>query len=291
MELCTDYKTMFDNIINQGIKYLNKYPKIQSFVVGVSGGIDSALTAALAREICDRTGTYLVCVSIPIESNTPGEICRARLVGKAFGDEFVEVKFIDKLYRFGKLMAKMFIFSKRFFQDHNEKIRQGNIKARLRMIYLYDRAHRENGIVLSTDNFSELMLNFFTLHGDVGDLGLIQNIWKTEVLEMARWLCNEYYPVGLQGAAMLRARVATPTDGLGITTSDLDQLGADNYYDVDEILLEEVQAKAGFVKPTDHHKHPVVRRCRRYAFKRNNPYNIARELIVPQPKTKVIDKL
>lgn len=295
MELCTDYETMFNNIIAQGIKYISKHPDIHTLVVGVSGGIDSALTAAVAREICSRMGRLLICVSIPIETNTKGEINRARLTGKAFGDEFIEVKIIDKLYRFCKLMAELFWYSKHVFNIRSEKIRQGNIKARLRMIYLYDRAHREHGLVLSTDNLTEYYLNFFTLHGDVGDLGLIQNIWKTEVYGMARWLADEYYPLrfgfwGPKAFALAKTADATPTDGLGITRSDFEQIGVDNYFDVDKILLEEVQAKAGFVKPDTHHAHPVVQRCRRYAFKRNNPFNIARELIVPG-NAKVIDRL
>lgn len=290
MELCTDYEAMFNNIVNQGVRYINKYPDIHSLVVGVSGGIDSTLTAAIAREICNRMGRGLVCVSIPIETNTKDEVERARLTGEAFGDKFIEVKFIDRMYRFCKLMVELSWLSKHFFKTPTERIRQGNIKARLRMIYLYDRAHREDGIVLSTDNFSELMLNFFTLHGDVGDLGLIQNIWKTEVYGMAKWLTSEYYNTGIQAVALIKARLATPTDGLGITASDYDQLGVDSYLEVDSILMKEVQADEGFVMSEKHRAHPVVQRCRKYAFKRNNPFNIARDLIVPR-NARVIDKL
>jgi NAD+ synthase len=289
MEFCTDYEIMFSNIVAQGIKYINKYPDIHTLIVGVSGGIDSTLTAAIAREICDRTGRLLICVSIPIETNTKDEIERARLTGVAFADELIEVKFIDRMYRFCKLMVKLPWYSTPYFNIPNEKIRQGNIKARLRMIYLYDKAHRENGIVLSTDNLTEHYLNFFTLHGDVGDLGLIQNLWKTEVYGLSKWLSNTFYR-GMPSVALKRAKQAIPTDGLGITASDFEQLGADNYYDVDKILLEEVQANAGFVKSDEHHTHPVVQRCRRYAFKRHNPFNIARDLIVPG-NAPIIDKL
>ena len=289
MEFCTDYEAMFNNIIGQGIRYINKYPDIHSLVVGVSGGIDSALTAAIARQICNRTGRHLVCVSIPIETNTKDEVERAKLTGDAFADKFIEVKFIDRMYRFCKLMLELSCYSKYYYRIPTERIRQGNIKARLRMIYLYDRAHRENGIVLSTDNLTEYYLNFFTLHGDVGDLGLIQNLWKTEVYGLSKWVSDVFHR-GLPSTALIRARNAVPTDGLGITASDFEQLGVDNYLDADKILLEEVQARAGFVKPDEHHAHPIVQRCRRFSFKRHNPFNIARELIVPG-NAKVIDKL
>lgn len=289
MEFCTDYEVMFNNIVAQGVKYINDHPDIHSLVVGVSGGIDSTLTAAIAREICDKMGRHLTCVSIPIETNTKDETKRARLTGEAFADEFIEVKFIDKLYRFCKLMLELSWYSKHFFDVPSEKIRQGNIKARLRMIYLYDRAHRNDGLVLSTDNLSEYYLNFFTLHGDVGDLGLIQNIWKTEAYGIAKWLSTKYY-TGIKSIALIRSRNATPTDGLGITRSDYDQLGVDNYHMADVILMKELEAQEGFVVPDTHHQHPIVQRSRRYAFKRNNPYNIPRELIVPG-SVKIIDKL
>jgi len=251
MELCTDYEAMFNNIVAQGVRYINKYPDIHTLVVGVSGGIDSTLTAAIARQICNRMGRHLICVSIPIETNTKDEVERARLTGEAFADKFIEVKFIDRIYRFIKLMVELSWLSKYFFKTPSEKIRQGNIKARLRMIYLYDRAHRESGIVLSTDNLSEYYLNFFTLHGDVGDLGLIQNIWKTEAYGMAKWLNDEYYNTGAQAVALIKARLATPTDGLGITKSDYDQLGVDSYIEVDPILMTEIQASQGFVVPDE----------------------------------------
>jgi len=289
MKLCTDYEAMFNNIVNQGVRYINKYPDIHSLVLGVSGGIDSTLTAAIAREICNRMGRGLICVSIPIETNTKDEVERAKLTGDAFADEFIEVQFIDRLYRFTKLMFEMFWSTKYFFKTPSEKIRQGNIKARLRMMYLYDRAHRSDGIVLSTDNLSEYYLNFFTLHGDVGDLGLIQNIWKTEAYGLAKWLIDEYYQ-GLPAVALIRSKNATPTDGLGITKTDYDQLGVDNYRVIDEILMMELEAKEGFVMPDDHDTNPVVQRSRRYAFKRSNPYNVPRELIIPG-SAKVIDIL
>ncbi len=292
---CTDNTKMFRNIVKHGIVYLNDHPKIPALVLGLSGGIDSAMTAAVAREICDtiERDVQLIGVSIPIETNTKSEIKRARQVGEAFCDEFIQVKFIDIGFRLFKLLRELFWTSMYHSQGKYEKIRLGNIKARLRMIYLYDKAHRNGGIVLSTDNLSEYYLNFFTLHGDVGDLGLVQNIWKTELYGIADRLINYYYrEFKLDKAkALSGCYTAVPTDGLGITPSDFQQLGVDSYAEVDDVLKDEAQALLGFKMTDGHEAHPIVRRSRKYAFKRKNPYNIARELIITGPETKILDKL
>lgn len=257
-----------------GTFYLHLYPNIKSMVVGLSGGIDSALTAAIAREICDQNpGMKLIGVSIPIESNKKVEIDNAICVGKAFCHEFMEVKFIDRLFRLFKLAVEFLYTSKYHSKKHAEKVRYGNIKARLRMIYLYDKAHRNNGIVLSTDNLSEFNLGFWTLHGDVGDFGLIQQLWKTEVYGMSMFLCQRYG--GNKADALMRAIKAVPTDGLGVSTSDYDQLDVNSYQEVDRILID-------YLNGVDIKAHPIIKRHLKYAFKRENPHNIPRDHILPE---------
>ena len=127
-------------------------------------------------------------------------------------------------------------------------IANGNIQARLRMIYLYNLASIHKGLVMSTDNQTEYQLGFWTIHGDVGDFDPIQGLWKTEVYELAKWLIGYYYgikkEVDADGArkicdmceAIKKSMSLTPTDGLGISNSDLDQIGAKSYYDVDRVL-------------------------------------------------------
>jgi NAD+ synthase len=285
MELCKDYETMFENIVRQGIVYLDKYPYIESMVVGLSGGIDSTLTAAIAREICDRTGKHkLIGSSIPIESNKKSEIEYARAAGKAFCHEFNEVKFINTLFFLFKLGREVFVTSMYHSKEKAERIRLGNIKARLRMIYLYDKCHRNKGIVLSTDNLSEFYLGFWTLHGDVGDVGFIQQLWKTEVYGLAGYLCERYDRLASGSAewvdywaktlALRKAMMAIPTDGLGITTSDYDQLGVESYQEVDNILIKYLNGDKTLGD------HPIIKRHLGYAFKRANPYNISREQTV-----------
>jgi len=284
MKLCTDYKSMFENIIKNGLDYLKKYPNVKTMVVGLSGGIDSALTAAIARKICDRHAQYkLIGVSIPIVTNKKSEIQLAQYIGEDFCHKFKEIKSINTIFKiFGR-----FIKAKTL----PEKIRLGNLKARLRMLTLYDIAHRNDGIVLSTDNLSEFNLGFWTLHGDVGDLGLIQGLWKTEVYGLARYLSDEYHKIFTYGKYTrwvhydLRSKSldwsieAVPTGGLGVSDSDFDQLGVKSYEEADKILIEYINTRDKKLE-----SHPIIERHLKYIFKHENPYNIPRGNIITSPK-------
>ena len=125
-------------------------------------------------------------------------------------------------------------------------IANGNLQARCRMSHLYDIASRYKGLVMSTDNQTEYQLGFWTIHGDVGDFDPIQDLWKTEVYGLAKWISNRYKNIehhhtimtgaGSKSDAIELSIALTPTDGLGISNSDLDQIGAKDYATVDDIL-------------------------------------------------------
>lgn len=127
--------------------------------MGVSGGIDSALTAALAAEACRKLGISLYGRSITIETNTEAEKERARAVGNAFCTDFREVDLTTLYLSVREEMEEVKIKE----ISREDKVRRGNIKARLRMIYLYNLAQQHKGMVLSTDNRTEYMYGFWTL--------------------------------------------------------------------------------------------------------------------------------
>lgn len=106
------------------------------------------------------------------------------------------------------------------------------------MIYLYNLAGINKGMVIDTDNLSEHYLGFFTINGDAGDLNPIGNLWKTEVYELAHYLSEVYnFNNDVKALTAMEASIKlTPTDGLGISNSDLEQIGAKSYNDVDDIL-------------------------------------------------------
>lgn len=261
--------------------YIQKH-NIKSLVIGVSGGIDSALVCALVQPTCNKLKIPLYGRSLPIETNEPEEIERSRMVGKVFCDDFVVVDLTDHYYHMKKIddieATRGGVIGPITQED---KIRFGNIKARMRMIYLYNLAARQKGMVLSTDNYTEYQLGFSTIMGDWGDYGCIQQLWKTEVYALARYMVNKYrthetdaldHPL-LKAEALEACIEAVPTDGLGITNSDLDQLGAPTYTEVDLILKDYLANgnKSLFCE------HPVVKRHLASQFKRNWPVIINRK--------------
>jgi NAD+ synthetase len=273
--MISDYQTAVNNIRSILKQYIID-SKLKSLVVGLSGGIDSALTAALAKPVCDELNIPLYGRSITIETNKPDEIARAKAIGENFVSDFKEVDLTEGFKLLANLVTEE---GDNDTESHAYKIRRGNIKARTRMVYLYDLAARHRGMVLSTDNYTELLLGFWTLHGDVGDYGMIQNLWKTEVYEMSRYIVKNLNDEKAKNA--LQSCIdAVATDGLGITNSDLEQIQAKSYEEVDQILLKMIYNTDDFKK---YENHPVIQRKKGSEYKRNNPYNIPRKLITNEP--------
>jgi len=274
-ELHTDYPAMHRRILAHLRAYLAGHPELKSLVVGLSGGIDSALTCALAREaLAQVPAVRLIARSLPIETNTAGEMARAEAVGRAFSDDYRE----RDLSRAHACLVREFLAGTGRETDASggERIRRGNLKARVRMAYLFDLAHASQGMVLSTDNYTELLLGFWTLHGDVGNYGMLQYLWKSEVYGLARDRVAAHARAGRRAQAdALQACIdAVPTDGLGITTSDFDQIGVDSYEAADRMLIDYLNGDRSL------QEHPLILRHLRSAFKRLDPLSIPREAIV-----------
>lgn len=241
MKKITDYSKVFSTLVKRTEDYICSN-NLKCMVLGISGGIDSTVVAAICHEVSRRTGIPLIGRSLPTKYNKEGEITTADFVGKAFCNNYEEVN-IQKWY-----------YDSWYFNEHGSDynaIAAGNIQARLRMIYLYNLASINKGIVMDTDNLTENNLGYFTIHGDVGDFNPIGGLWKTEVFALASHIRDHYYfeaklhsnPSLIEASsnkaiAIEESLKLKPTAGLGITDSDLDEIGADSYDQVDYILQE-----------------------------------------------------
>lgn len=239
--------------------------KLQSLVLGISGGIDSALCAALLRPVCEQFNIPLIGRSITIETNKEDEIARSIAVGEAFCHDFQHLDLTETFYANKKLLVD-------FDDSQLSKLRQGNMKARMRMMVLYDLAQLHRGMVISTDNYTEYLTGFWTLHGDVGDYAPVQHLWKTEIYSLSTFLLKEENEA--QRAALQSCIDATPVDGLGISQCDCEQLGVPNYFEADKIFT------AYFQGDTSLREHTLIKRYYASEFKRHNPGCISREDLV-----------
>jgi NAD+ synthetase len=233
MEDKKDYKLVFDNIVEDLRQYVIKN-KLKSMVLGISGGIDSTVCAAICHEASKKTGVPLIGRSLTIK-NKMDEVDTSILVGKAFCNDFKE-RYINGM--FVDIESDLRCFETKYYKEKlTYPIANGNIQARLRMIYLYHLAGITNGFVIDSDNKTENLLGFWTICGDVGDYKPIGNLWKTEVYGLAKYLEEKYkYNSDMKVVAVTNSIGLTPTDGLGISSSDLEQIGANSYEEVDEIL-------------------------------------------------------
>lgn len=240
-----NYEKVFWTLVSETKKYLLDN-NLKAMVLGISGGIDSTVTAAICHEVSKQTSIPLIGRSLPIK-NKNDEFNTSKLAGEAFCNDFKVVNLIDSY----NIMRETTCDNEDY---HDTPISRGNIQARLRMIYLYNLASIHNGLVISTDNQTEYQLGFWTLHGDVGDFDPLQDLWKTEVYELSNQILKNYLfqmtsaeeahmwnvceTYNKMFEAVKKSMELTPTDGLGISNSDLDQIGAKSYAEVDAILQD-----------------------------------------------------
>ena len=254
---------------------------LKTLIIGISGGLDSAVTAAMMQSLCKRHGIKLIGVSIPLSSSKE-HMEQAYWVGKTYCDSFIQMDewetegthaMVDKTM---ESMDQAAIYAGIDPSTFNRPVAQGNIKARLRMMSLYHIAGLTGGAVLSTDNFSEGWLGFWTLHGDVGDISPIQYIEKGwEEPEFARVL-------GVREDIITQK----PSDGLSVTEEDSDeaQLGM-TYKEVgavifgyERMLPEDLQAEFDDWVINEPRVQDIINRHKRTQFKRDGVYEVERSM-------------
>lgn len=264
-----NYEHVFNVLVDKTAEYVTSN-NLKAMVLGISGGIDSTVVAAICHEVSKKTDIPLIGRSLPIK-NKEDEFSVSELVGEAFCDEF-KVFNLSNSYKASLfdlcadagLIKDCKGYDWYWISDLEEltgrtPIANGNLQARCRMKHLYDIASIRKGLVMSTDNQTEYQLGFWTIHGDVGDFDPIQDLWKTEVYGLANYLRDRYKSKALEALhndyketcdkyramsyAVYSSCKLIPTDGLGISNSDLEQIGAKSYDEVDDILSRYIPFK------------------------------------------------
>lgn len=201
--------------ISNWIKTYAKKSKITTLVVGVSGGIDSAVVSTL----CAQTGMPTIVLSMPIHQSKATHSLSQKhcewLVDQFNNVKFHTVNLTSAFNQFDKAVDPLCNYNDDTYETY--QLASANSRARLRMMTLYQIAQFHNGIVVGTGNkVEDFGVGFFTKYGDGGvDISPIGDCLKTEVWEMGREL-------GVLDEIIL----AAPTDGLWDDgRTDEDQLG------------------------------------------------------------------
>ena len=227
--------------IKQFLKEMLQKTGASTYVLGLSGGIDSSLVAALAKEAVGKE--KLMCLMMPIDSHP---------------DDLIDALFLADHFKLNYLVIDG---SKSFHATVDEYKKQGvelsfaaltNLKVRIRMTILYAFAQTHGGLVLGTDNMDERYTGYFTKYGDGGvDLMPIAHLVKSEVMEAAEMLGVPSYLV---------KRV--PSAGLFPGQTDEKEMGV-TYRDLDAYLLgkevnEETKKRIEHLHKISNHKREPI---------------------------------
>jgi NAD+ synthase len=220
-------------------------------VIGVSGGLDSALSCFLTSEALGAEN--VLAVRMPYKTSSQGSLDHAQLVIDHLGVQSVTVPISE--------MADPLI------QQYSDidNTRKGNIMARMRMIVLYDLSASFNGLVIGTGNKTEILLGYSTLFGDSAcAINPIGDLYKTQVRQLSRDMNVPEVIVSKAPTADLFVGQTDEGD-LGYTYAEVDQLLyllVDQRYSIQDCI--EYGFEAAFVNQ-------VVERIRRNQFKRVLP--------------------
>ncbi|CUU04979.1 NH(3)-dependent NAD(+) synthetase [Candidatus Kryptobacter tengchongensis] len=220
-------------------------------VIGVSGGVDSAVSAYLSAEALGPEN--VLGVIMPYKTSSPDSIEDAKLVISNLGikSEFVDITPMCDPY-----------FEK--FPDM-DKIRRGNVMARMRMIVLYDLSAREQALVIGTSNKTELLLGYGTLYGDMASaINPLGDLYKTQVWQLAEELGVPRKIIDKKPTADLWIG-QTDEDELGLSYKVVDKL---LYFMIDERKTDDELVELGFDRKTIERIKLMVQRNQ---FKRRPP--------------------
>jgi NAD+ synthase len=220
-------------------------------VIGLSGGIDSALSCYLTAEALGPD--QVLAVRMPYRSSSPDSFEHAQLIIDDLGVQSITVPITD-------MVEPLF----KQFPDANH-IRRGNVMARARMIVLYDQSEALGGLVVGTGNKTEILLGYTTLYGDSAcALNPIGDLYKTQVRQLARDMGIPSVIIDKPPSADLW-QDQTDEGELGFTYAEVDQL---LYLLVDQRYRAEECVESGF---DPKFVQTVVGRIQRYHYKRVMP--------------------
>lgn len=214
-----DY-TMVEKVLVEFIKNETQRIGINKAVIGLSGGIDSAVSTYLTVKALGKENVF--CVLMPYKTSSKESITDAKLVINDLG---VESKTVEITEMVDAYLAKT-------GEEDISNVRKGNIMARMRMIVLYDESAKQNALVIGTGNKTEILLGYTTQYGDAAcGINPIGDLYKTQIFELAAHL-------GIPKPLIDKK----PSADLWVGQTDEEEMGI-IYAEVDKYLFEKVDER------------------------------------------------
>lgn len=235
--------------------------KIENAVIGLSGGIDSTVSFYLLKKTLSPKNIFVV--HLPYYSSTFSlfkQITKGANITQKNIYEISIKNAVDAIRKRCDLMLR----------SHLNTIRNGNIMARVRMIFLFDLAKKYNAMVVGTENKTEHYLGYFTRFGDgASDIEPIQHLYKTQIFDLAKYL-------GVPQEII----EAKPTANLWAGQTDEGEFGF-SYQEADQVLYYYFEQKLSvneIVKKSFVNAEKIIKRVKENEYKHKTPYSLSLKL-------------
>ena len=222
-----------------GLKdYVNKN-KFPGVVIGLSGGVDSALTAAVA---VDALGEHRVrCVLMPSRYTSRESVEDAEQVASLLNVTLDRIPIEPPVTAFGEVLGPL-------FAGLRADVTEENIQSRVRGLILMAISNKFGPMVLTTGNKSEMSVGYATLYGDMcGGYNVLKDLYKTQVFALSRWR-NQHRPANCSGpiGPVMPDRVISKAPTAELRSNQKDEDTLPPYPDLDRILEYLVEGEMGF---------------------------------------------
>jgi NAD+ synthase len=213
--------------------YVNK-TGFPSVIIGLSGGVDSALTAAVAADALGAERVHTVMMPSPYTSRDSLEDAKA--CAEAIGVKYDIVDIAPAMQAFREMLLPL-------FGNRKEDVTEENIQSRARGVTLMALSNKLGGMVVTTGNKSEMAVGYATLYGDMcGGYNVLKDVYKTTVFELCRWR-NSHLPeraLGAKGKVIPERIIAKPPSA-ELRPDQKDEDSLPSYPVLDAILKELIE--------------------------------------------------
>ena len=185
LETPSKEQVMFEGLVMGVRDYLRKSKAADKVILGLSGGIDSALVCTIAKEALGAENVKAV--TMPSEFSSEGSVSDSQKLAQNLGVELLEIPIKNIYEEYLNALSPL-------FEGTEFNVAEENLQSRSRGDLLMAIANKFGYMLLNTGNKSEMAVGYCTLYGDMaGGLSVISDVYKTEVYDISRWLNENYY--------------------------------------------------------------------------------------------------